>query len=236
VLGCTEAFGRPSGLLAGAALRASCGGWSRSARPTSPVPGRRVRRRYIEFLRQVAAREQERAPGQTRIAEAVARHLYKLMRTRTSTKSLGCSCAKGGPGDPQAVREWRPRLLALHPRFCVAGMKRKLKLGRWAGRAASPALASQAARHGARPFRTDGGAQGRARAHWRVPRPRAALLETLSRPPATRRGRSPSCPTVAATNRSSYATWRASASRRPRSRPRRANAPHVALSAGRAQV
>ena len=61
-------------------------------------------RSYVEFVRQVAAREQERAPGQTRIAEAVARHLYKLMAYKDEYEVARLLLREGArSGDPQAV-------------------------------------------------------------------------------------------------------------------------------------
>jgi len=91
-------------------------------------------RRYIEFLRQVAAREQERAPGQTRIAEAVARHLYKLMAYKDEYEVARLLLREGA--DPEIRRQFAGGARVywhLHPPFLRAlGMKRKLKLGRWA--------------------------------------------------------------------------------------------------------
>jgi len=91
-------------------------------------------RRYVEFVRQVAASEQERAPGQTRIAEAVARHLYKLMAYKDEYE-VARLLLRGG-ADPEIRKQFAGGARVywhLHPPFLRAlGMKRKLKLGRWA--------------------------------------------------------------------------------------------------------
>jgi len=91
-------------------------------------------RRYVEFVRQVAAREQERTPGQTRIAEAVARHLYKLMAYKDEYEVARLLLREGA--DPEIRKQFAGGARVywhLHPPFLRAlGMKRKLKLGRWA--------------------------------------------------------------------------------------------------------
>ena len=91
-------------------------------------------RRYVEFVRQVAAREQERAPGQTRIAEAVARQLYKLMAYKDEYEVARLLLREGA--DPEIRKQFAGGARVywhLHPPFLRAlGMKRKLKLGRWA--------------------------------------------------------------------------------------------------------
>jgi indolepyruvate ferredoxin oxidoreductase len=91
-------------------------------------------RRYFEFVRQVAAREQECTPGQTRIAEAVARHLYKLMAYKDEYEVARLLLREGA--DPEIRSQFAGGARVywhLHPPFLRAlGMKRKLKLGRWA--------------------------------------------------------------------------------------------------------
>jgi len=91
-------------------------------------------RRYLEFVRQVAAREQDRTPGQTRIAEAVARHLYKLMAYKDEYEVARLLLREGAA--PEIRRQFTGGARVywhLHPPFLRAlGMKRKLKLGRWA--------------------------------------------------------------------------------------------------------
>jgi indolepyruvate ferredoxin oxidoreductase len=91
-------------------------------------------RRYVEFVRQVAAREQERAPGQTRIAEAVARHFYKLMAYKDEYEVARLLLREGADAEIRKQFPGGARIYwHLHPPFLRAlGMKRKLKLGRWA--------------------------------------------------------------------------------------------------------
>src|SRR5467141_800645 len=91
-------------------------------------------RRYFEFVRQVAAREQERTPGQTRIAEAVARHLYKLMAYKDEYEVARLLLREGAAPEIRMQFAGGARVYwHLHPPFLRAlGMKRKLKLGRWA--------------------------------------------------------------------------------------------------------
>jgi indolepyruvate ferredoxin oxidoreductase len=91
-------------------------------------------RSYVEFVRQVAVREQERAPGRARIAEAVARHLYKLMAYKDEYEVARLLLREGVEAE---IREQFPGgarvYWHLHPPFLRAlGMKRKLKLGSWA--------------------------------------------------------------------------------------------------------
>ena len=91
-------------------------------------------RRYVDFVREVAAREQQRTPGETRIAEAVARNLYKLMAYKDEYEvarlllrgAAETEIRKQFPGGARV--HWH-----LHPPILRSlGMKRKLKLGRWA--------------------------------------------------------------------------------------------------------
>src|SRR6266850_4925255 len=91
-------------------------------------------RRYVDFVRQVAAREQERAPGQTCIAEAVARHLYKLMAYKDEYEVARLLLREGAAPEIRMQFAGGARVYwHLHPPFLRAlGMKRKLKLGRWA--------------------------------------------------------------------------------------------------------
>jgi indolepyruvate ferredoxin oxidoreductase len=90
-------------------------------------------RRYVEFVGRVTQEEQRRTPGRTALAEAVARHLYKLMAYKDEYEvarlhldpALAAEVAsRFGP----AVRvHWR-----LHPPFLRAwGLRRKLALGAW---------------------------------------------------------------------------------------------------------
>ncbi len=96
-------------------------------------------RSYLEFVEQVAAREQERAPGGTGIAEAVARHLYKLMAYKDEYEVARLLLREGAAAEIRQQFPGGARVYwHLHPPFLRAlGMKRKLRLGRWA----RPALA-----------------------------------------------------------------------------------------------
>jgi indolepyruvate ferredoxin oxidoreductase len=79
---------------------------------------------YAEFVRQVEAIEQERAPGSTAIAESVARHLFKLMAYKDEYEVARLHLA----ALPTEGKFW----FHLHPPILRAmGMKRKIKLGRW---------------------------------------------------------------------------------------------------------
>ncbi|MGE5049778.1 MAG: indolepyruvate ferredoxin oxidoreductase family protein, partial [Deltaproteobacteria bacterium] len=91
-------------------------------------------RTYLEFVKQVASREQEVMPGRTRLAEAVARNLYKLMAYKDEYE-VARLLLRGGAADeirkqfPGGARvQWN-----LHPPMLRAlGLRRKLKLGPWA--------------------------------------------------------------------------------------------------------
>jgi indolepyruvate ferredoxin oxidoreductase len=91
-------------------------------------------RSYLEFVRQVAAREEERTPGRTRVAEAVARHLYKLMAYKDEYEVARLLLREGADAEVRKQFPGGARVYwHLHPPFLRAlGMKRKLKLGRWA--------------------------------------------------------------------------------------------------------
>ena len=79
---------------------------------------------YVEFVREVEAIEQERTPGSTKIAESVARHLFKLMAYKDEYEVARLHLA----ALPSEGKFW----FHLHPPVLRAmGMKRKIKLGRW---------------------------------------------------------------------------------------------------------
>ena len=79
---------------------------------------------YVEFVRHVEAIEQERTPGSTKIAESVARHLFKLMAYKDEYEVARLHLA----ALPTEGKFW----FHLHPPILRAlGMKRKIKLGRW---------------------------------------------------------------------------------------------------------
>jgi indolepyruvate ferredoxin oxidoreductase len=90
-------------------------------------------RSYVDFVRKVVIAERGAAPGETGLAEAVARYLFKLMAYKDEYEvarlhlrnDLGAQLAEEYPGGVE-IR------YALHPPLLRAlGMKKKLTLGRW---------------------------------------------------------------------------------------------------------
>jgi indolepyruvate ferredoxin oxidoreductase len=90
-------------------------------------------RQYVEFVAKVAAAERAAVPGETALAEGVARHLFKLMAYKDEyevarlhlANDLAAQLAEEYP-DGVEIR------YALHPPILRAmGLKKKLKLGRW---------------------------------------------------------------------------------------------------------
>ena len=90
--------------------------------------------RYVAFVKEVAAREQERAPGRTAISEAVARNLYKLMASKDEYEVARLLLRGGAADEIRAQFPGGARVFwHLHPPLLRAlGMKRKIRLGRWA--------------------------------------------------------------------------------------------------------
>jgi indolepyruvate ferredoxin oxidoreductase len=90
-------------------------------------------RRYAEAVRRVHVAEQERTPGHSELAEAVARHLFKLMAykdeyevARLHLDAVEQAKLSAEFGDDAKI--W----FNLHPPLLRAmGLDRKLKLGRW---------------------------------------------------------------------------------------------------------
>jgi indolepyruvate ferredoxin oxidoreductase len=93
----------------------------------------RYARQYVEFVRQVREAEQRALPGESRLSEAVARYLFKLMAYKDEYEVARLH-----------LRDDLPRRLAdefpdgvdvhyrLHPPFLRAiGLRRKLRLGTW---------------------------------------------------------------------------------------------------------
>jgi indolepyruvate ferredoxin oxidoreductase len=88
---------------------------------------------YVDFVRRVAEAERARVPGETRLGEAVARYLYKLMaykdeyevaRLHLSPEVRASIAAEFGA---DAVVRYQ-----LHPPLLRAlGLRRKIGLGRW---------------------------------------------------------------------------------------------------------
>ncbi|MGH3262949.1 MAG: DUF6537 domain-containing protein, partial [Trebonia sp.] len=93
----------------------------------------RYARTYAEFVEMVRRTEGERTPGSTAVAEAVARHLYKLMaykdeyevaRLSLAADARSAVAARFGPDAKVAYRLHPPLLRAL-------GMRKKMSLGPW---------------------------------------------------------------------------------------------------------
>ena len=90
-------------------------------------------RRYAEFVRRVHVAEQERTPGHSELAEAVARHLFKLMAykdeyevARLHLDAVEQARLRAEFGEDAKI--W----FMLHPPALRAmGLDRKLKLGTW---------------------------------------------------------------------------------------------------------
>ena len=89
--------------------------------------------RYAEFVRRVHVAEQERTPGHSELAEAVARHLFKLMAykdeyevARLHLDAVEQARLRAEFGEDAKI--W----FMLHPPALRAmGLDRKLKLGNW---------------------------------------------------------------------------------------------------------
>jgi indolepyruvate ferredoxin oxidoreductase len=89
-------------------------------------------RRYVEFVGRVAAAERAAVPGETRLAEAVARYLYKLMAYKDEYEVARLHLR------PEVRESIRAELgegavrYQLHPPVLRAlGLRRKLALGSW---------------------------------------------------------------------------------------------------------
>jgi indolepyruvate ferredoxin oxidoreductase len=89
-------------------------------------------RRYVEFVGRVAAAERAAVPGEARLAEAVARYLYKLMAYKDEYEVARLHLR------PEVRESIRAELgegavrYQLHPPVLRAlGLRRKLALGSW---------------------------------------------------------------------------------------------------------
>ena len=90
-------------------------------------------RRYVEFIRKVVAVEDSRVSGQTRLSEAVARYLFKLMAYKDEyevarlllKEELFQQVRAEFGDDAQPAFNLHPPLLR------ALGLKRKLRLGMW---------------------------------------------------------------------------------------------------------
>jgi indolepyruvate ferredoxin oxidoreductase len=90
-------------------------------------------RRYVDFVRQVAQVEAERAPGRRGLAEAVARQLYKLMAYKDEYEVARLHLDAAVRAQLQAKFGSKIRLYwHLHPPLLRAlGLKKKIRLGAW---------------------------------------------------------------------------------------------------------
>jgi indolepyruvate ferredoxin oxidoreductase len=90
-------------------------------------------RAYTEFVTRVAAAERAAVPGQTRLAEAVARHLFKLMAYKDEYEVARLHLA--GDLARRLEREYPDGVALryhLHPPLLRAlGVGRKIAVGRW---------------------------------------------------------------------------------------------------------
>jgi indolepyruvate ferredoxin oxidoreductase len=90
-------------------------------------------REYVDFVRRVAQVEAERAPGRRGLAEATARHLYKLMAYKDEYEVARLHLDAAVEAQLQASFGSRIRTYwHLHPPLLRAlGLKKKLRLGGW---------------------------------------------------------------------------------------------------------
>jgi indolepyruvate ferredoxin oxidoreductase len=88
---------------------------------------------YVDFVARVRAAERAAVPGDTRLSEAVARYLFKLMAYKDEYEvarlhlqaDLGAALAQEFPGGVRVQYNLHPPLLR------ALGLSRKLKLGTW---------------------------------------------------------------------------------------------------------
>src|SRR5207245_5765537 len=90
-------------------------------------------REYVDYVARVRATEQTAAPGETRLGEAVARYLFKLMAYKDEYEvarlhlktDVTRALAEEFPGGVRVQYNLHPPLLR------ALGMTRKIKLGTW---------------------------------------------------------------------------------------------------------
>jgi indolepyruvate ferredoxin oxidoreductase len=88
---------------------------------------------YVDYVARVRAAEQAAVPGETRLSEAVARYLFKLMAYKDEYEvarlhlkaDLGRTLAEEFPGGVKVQYNLHPPLLR------ALGLERKLKFGAW---------------------------------------------------------------------------------------------------------
>jgi indolepyruvate ferredoxin oxidoreductase len=89
-------------------------------------------RPYVEFVRQVLEAERRAVPAETRLAESVARHLYKLMSYKDEYEVARLHLRPEVRASIEAEMGAARVRYQLHPPVLRAlGMKRKLSLGTW---------------------------------------------------------------------------------------------------------
>ena len=89
-------------------------------------------RRYVDFVRTVAAAERTAVPGETRLTEAVARYLYKLMAYKDEYEVARLHLRPEVRASIEAELGEAAVRYQLHPPILRAlGMTRKLSLGPW---------------------------------------------------------------------------------------------------------
>jgi indolepyruvate ferredoxin oxidoreductase len=90
-------------------------------------------REYVDFVHRVAQVEAERAPGRHGLAEAVARHLHKLMAYKDEYEVARLHLDASVQAQLQAKFGQKIRTYwHLHPPLLRAlGLKRKIRLGAW---------------------------------------------------------------------------------------------------------
>jgi indolepyruvate ferredoxin oxidoreductase len=90
-------------------------------------------REYVEFVKRVFDAERRALPGETRLSEAVARYLYKLMAYKDEYEvarlhlrpEVATSLAAEFPGGVKIQYHLQPPILR------ALGLKKKIRLGKW---------------------------------------------------------------------------------------------------------
>jgi indolepyruvate ferredoxin oxidoreductase len=90
-------------------------------------------RRWAELVRHVHVSEQERTPGHSELAEAVARQLFKLMayKDEYEVARLHLDAVERAKLSAEFGADARVHFMLHPPLLRALGLKRKLKLGRW---------------------------------------------------------------------------------------------------------
>jgi indolepyruvate ferredoxin oxidoreductase len=89
-------------------------------------------RRYVDLVRRMAEAERAAVPGETRLAEAVARNLYKLMAYKDEYEVARLHLRPEVRASIQAEMGEAEVRYQLHPPILRAlGLRRKLSLGTW---------------------------------------------------------------------------------------------------------